>query len=107
MFIGVEGGRLPRWLGYPGRYGYFRSIAVGQASDMKSAADEGGTLAHSQQPHGLRVQDLGTGDAATVVPHFQSNSTLGFPQMDVPARGTGVPDDVSKGLLEYAKEGGA
>ena len=77
------------------------------ASDLEDAAQQSGSLAHAQQAHRFGIEQIGPCDPTAVIFHFQSNSAIGFFQIDQHLGGAGVTNDVGQGLLENPEKSGA
>src|ERR1700722_7170512 len=80
------------------------SLSAAQALDPKIASQQSGAFAHTQQSHRLRVGNLLTTYAASVVFDFHNNARRVLFQLNIHISGIRVANHVGKRFLEDAEE---
>jgi hypothetical protein len=71
-----------------------RSFATLDAADPEDAAKQGGSFTHAQKAHRLCIKKVRPRDPAAIILYLQSNSAVGFFQIDRDLRGSGMTNDV-------------
>ena len=81
-----------------------RSFALAP-DNVDFAVQHRGAFPHAEQSERPRARTLASGQAATVVLHFEDKFIALLPQVNVHLSCLGVPDDVGQRLLKNAEHG--